>query len=190
MELVTIFVDANAEGLYAIRYNEGEKDEFERLFDDWDDTNFVLSYLMVNEEFLKDDYYADMTIDDLVTKVHAESQEIRIGALSSDGNNILGMFKPLEIGKKQFTALDVLQLGKAVLDDKANYPKPILRIYGVRISEKSFVITGGAIKIVHLMEHHVDTKRELEKMEAVRNWLTENDVNTQDDLNYCYGEEE
>jgi len=43
MNLVAIFVDANNEGLYAVRYNLYDSDEFERNLDNWDDINFVAS---------------------------------------------------------------------------------------------------------------------------------------------------
>ncbi len=40
------------------------------------------------------------------------------------------------------------------------------------------------------METHPDTKEELNKLSEVRKWLSENDITTQDDINYCYGEQE
>lgn len=68
MELVTIFVDENKEGLYAVRYKEDGPDEFERLFCNWTDTNYTMSYLIFNEEHLKDDYFQYYTIDELVDR--------------------------------------------------------------------------------------------------------------------------
>ncbi len=53
MELVRIFVDdATLEGLYAIKYSGEACDEFERLFNLWNDTNYIQEYFVLNKDFL------------------------------------------------------------------------------------------------------------------------------------------
>jgi len=187
MKLVGIFVDENNEGVYAVRFDQSTPDEFERNFDNWDDTNFVMSYFLVNEEYLKDDYFASATIDDLISKVQDEAEKLR-DDFEAAGTNIQDLFKPLQTAQKKFDDATELQLAKSLIVNKWGYPQPILRIYGLRVSEKTFIITGGAIKLCHFMKSHPDTKEELNKLNRVREWLKENDVTTQDDLNYCYGE--
>ena len=41
-----------------------------------------------------------------------------------------------------------------------------LRLYAIRIDENCFVITGGAIKLTHLMKDRPHTQRELDKLDA------------------------
>ena len=187
MELVTIFVNKDTnEGLYAVRYEEGALDEWERIFDNWNNTNFVISYLITNEEALQDDYFQHYTIDDLVTKVHEEADKLIADFVRETNIDMETLFKPLDPKHINFDANDVLQKAKAVIDDNENYPQPILRVYAIRLTEKTFIITGGAIKLTHFMESHHDTRDELQKLEKVRQWLLENGIDTQDDLNYCY----
>ncbi|HLK28957.1 MAG TPA: hypothetical protein VKT28_10255 [Puia sp.] len=203
MELVPIFVDdeGSVEGLFAVRYREGEPDEFERLFEQWDDSNFVLSYFLFNEEFLKDsyfDYYETFGHFDkafnLSEKVEFEATQIyslfiqyRLDGYKTSSGFLQTLFKPLEKEKKQFDE-DSLQESKFKIEDKINNPQPILRLYGLRIEDNTFVITGGAIKLTHWMEHHHDTLEELNKLQKVKEWLLENDVTSQDDIKYSYYE--
>ncbi|MBK8833138.1 MAG: hypothetical protein IPN60_20280 [Saprospiraceae bacterium] len=49
--------------------------------------------------------------------------------------------------------------------------KNYLRLYAIRIDEDCFVITGGAIKLTHLMEDSPHTSKELTKLEKARSFL-------------------
>lgn len=51
-----------------------------------------------------------------------------------------------------------------------------LRIYAIRIDENLFVITGGAIKLVLLMEDHPDTRAEKVKLEQAKDYFKKQDV--------------
>lgn len=192
--LVAIFANGQKpyDGLYAIRHNKQKLDEFARLLKNWNDTHYVMSYFMVNEEYLKDDYFIHDTIDELVSKVRAEINVLTAQlekyseqGYSNAGVNLEYIFKPLK--EKRFD-ISELQGAKAILSKKET-DKPILRIYGIRLDKNTFIITGGAIKLVHFMKNHPDTNHELQKIEEVRNWLRENGITTQDDLIYSYGEE-
>ena len=194
MVLVSIFANEQEpyDGLYAIRYAKQNLDEFARLFKNWNDTHYVMSYFMVNEEFLKDEYFIHDVIDDLVSKVRAEINALAAllekyseEGYTDTGENLEKIFKPLK--EKKFDTSE-LQGAKAVLS-RTETDKPILRIYGLRLNKNTFIITGGAIKLVHFMQSHPDTNHELQKIEEVRNWLRKNGITSQDDLIYCYGEE-
>ncbi len=54
--------------------------------------------------------------------------------------------------------------------------KSYLRIYALKIDTNCYVITGGAIKFILLMEERLHTKQELIKIEKCRNYLKENGV--------------
>lgn len=46
-----------------------------------------------------------------------------------------------------------------------------LRIYAIRLEQGTYLVTGGAIKLTHLMADREHTLNELKKMEMVRNYL-------------------
>ena len=98
------------------------------------------------------------------------------------------------VTKKDKTILNLpkdlfLQESKAKVDNKKYFPKPILRVYALRIETKTFVVNGGAIKISRLMKDHVDTIAELNKMEKVKAFLRNNEIECQDDVLKLYSNE-
>jgi len=182
MELLCIFVDEETgEGLYSILYGREEKDEYERLFDNWADASYVLEYLKQNQKYLAADYFAGADIEDIASKIDKESEELE-NAIENhffDSDKTLQMLF-LPIGKQYLLPLH--QKTKALVNDRRYFPRPVLRIYGIRISDNSFVITGGAIKLVHSMMDHPDTEKELQKLEIARAFLVTNGFNTSKDL--------
>ncbi len=187
MELMPIFVNGvTGEGLYAVVYDKQTINEFERLFDLWDDTEYITHYLTENENYLKSTYFKGADIDDLVTQILKEAEELEYliqGYVSEgfeEGSKKLQMlFKPLH--NKEFK-LPLFQKTKAKIDNRRYFPKPILRLYGLRISENTFVVTGGVIKLTKNMEDHPDTEHELQKMIQVKEFLRQNDFNSEEDL--------
>ena len=57
-----------------------------------------------------------------------------------------------------------------------------LRLYAIKLDDGIFLITGGAIKLTHLMQERQHTLIELRRMEMVRNYLIENGVIDSDGL--------
>lgn len=183
MELKPIFVDGEtSEGLYAIQYPENDEHEFERLFDLWNDAEYVHNYCLDNQEYLADEHFEGSSIDSIEIKIVGEAikLETSLEDLTAEGSDLQAMFKPLSIKESEIL---VLQQSKA----KANKThKPILRIYGIRLNERTFVVTGGAIKLTRYMKDHPDTQRELDKLKMVKTFLSEVGINTEEDLIYYY----
>lgn len=192
MILVPIFVDElTSEGLYAVRFPEEELDEFERLFDRWADTQEVLQYCVANAAFLKAEHFNGQSIDQTVTRVHEEAAELEY--LLEDfsekgfkgGDNLQMLFRPLH--NRQYE-LPEHQETKAKVQNRQAFPKPILRLYGIRLGKNTIVITGGAIKLTRTMDEHPDTVRELEKLAEVKAFLKKNGLGNDGDLNDYYYE--
>ena len=57
-----------------------------------------------------------------------------------------------------------------------------LRIYAIKLDEGTYLVTGGAIKLTHLMAEREHTLNELRKMEMVRNYLLDNGVRDADGI--------
>ena len=51
-----------------------------------------------------------------------------------------------------------------------------LRIYAIKLDSGIYLVTGGAIKLTHLMEERSHTLEQLTRMETVRNYLIENSI--------------
>jgi hypothetical protein len=182
MYLNPIFVDEESgEGLYAMVHEGESQDEYERLFDLWDDAEYIFDYLLSNEEYIKTDYFQGAEPEDIAQKISKEAEELEIlieEHFFDPAKTLQMLFVP--IGKQ--TYIPRYQETKAFVNDRRYFPKPILRIYAIRISENTFVISGGAIKLVHAMSDHADTKKELEKLLITKAFLSSNGFNTFEDF--------
>ena len=56
---------------------------------------------------------------------------------------------------------------------KSKTSKQWLRLYAIRISRQCYIITGSAIKLVKLMNEREHLKKELHKLERVKQYLIE-----------------
>lgn len=159
MEIVCIF----AERLFAFRYPEEEDNEYDRLLNLWNDVEYVYNFLKENrEDFPKDkDIWQ---VADHITEDVEKLDEILIN-IEKEDKTLSCFFRPLH---NLETGARILSLQKG----RQSY----LRIYAVKIDEDIFVITGGAIKLHHLMEEREHTKVELQKLHDAQAYLRENGV--------------
>lgn len=192
MKIVPIFVDnKSCEGLYSIQYQGQKVDEFERLLDTWNDADYLFEYLKTNLKYLQVPYFEGITIEDARVKIQEEAFELEHllreyckRKFDKSAKNLQMLFLPLDgreyrILPKQANKLRVTS---------SNFRKPLLRIYAIRISVTTFVITGGAIKLSHRMKDHEDTRIELQKLQQVKSFLNANQINSVDDIIYYYEE--
>lgn len=162
MNIIHIFADK----LYAIRFAHESEDEWNKLNKQWTDLIWLedffeanktdLSGLTVEEAVIQTMNEADLLFDTILSKVNEK------GWLNSVFKNLHNQeYKTVVLSKKKA---------------KRNW----LRIYAIKIDADVFLITGGAIKLTHLMQDRVHTKVELIKLEQAKNYLKENDVFDED----------
>lgn len=190
MELVPIFVGTNPElegGLYAVRYEPGRPDEFERLFDCWNDTEYLEAFCQEHLEDLPGGFFREISVEEAVMDIWEEAADLKEMLLelteagfAGDGENLQNIFKPLNNNEY---VLVPLQKSKASLKTR-HRPAPRLRVYAIRLAPNLYIITGGAIKLTATMSSRQHLMAELAKIARVRQWLIENGIACSDDLNY------
>jgi hypothetical protein len=158
MKIVAIF----AEKLYAFQYDGEAEDEYFRLMDLWTDNAYLRQYAKDNNiadvrSFVEEIVASTEYIDDLLIKMNKSNQALEL------------FFKPL----------NDLETGTRVLSLQKGR-RYSLRIYAIKIDKNLFVVTGGAIKLVHKMSEHNDTKREKNKLETAKAYLKRNGVSDND----------
>lgn len=184
MKIVPIFVDENTgEGLYSFLYDGNSVPEYDRIMNNWSDTEYLTGYFLKNLEFLKEPYFDGQSLDNLISLISTEVLEIddMLQDYSEMGFNqsnvtLQQIFRPLY---DEDYRLMVYQRAKTSID-KGKYR--LLRIYAVRMGPNAYVITGGAIKLTKKMQDHPETKNELEKLESARKYLITHDFLTEEDL--------
>lgn len=163
MKIVPIF----GEHLKAIKYPEEEKDEFARLFELWQDSEYLEDFFEAHETDLASGFWGDIGVIEatLETYDYAEQLEekLLLYAQQSKEELLQGLdqiFKPLHDSQTQVRHLN-----------KSKAKRKWLRIYALRIDTNVYIITGGAIKLTRTMQERAHTGQELIKLEEVRKFL-------------------
>ncbi len=175
MEFKCIFEELEKRELWAVCYPENKKGKrkvhvFEHLFTLWKDTQYLRDYFLKYQDYLKTDYCNHMTISEAIDKVLDERNSF-IRQLYAMENNELGQgtlkdaFKPLHRGIYQLQSKNQKQKRAAT-----KMKDPLLRIYAIELSDGSYVVTGGVIKLTEQgMGDEFD--KEMERINRVEQYL-------------------
>lgn len=162
MEIVRIFDNH----LFSFKFENENLNEYERLFDNWNDIEFLENFFDENKEDLNCDFCHYITIEQAILKTRKEAQTLisRLSKLSNQKNQILpgldSIFQPLK--NTQTSILDL---------NKSKVKQEWLRLYALKIEHNAYIITGGAIKLTLQMEVREHTNKELSKLETCRRFL-------------------
>lgn len=147
--------------LYAFQYEGEEDNEYDRLMDLWTDPVYL-------RDFLQGNLASGESVNEVIMAIRDDSESLddAIAAAAADRNQKMEtFFKPLHNEEYHVRSLS-----------KQKARKNYLRLYAIRIDEDCFVITGGAIKLTHLMEDSPHTSKELTKLEKARSFLREQGI--------------
>ncbi|GAA3936481.1 hypothetical protein GO495_13930 [Chitinophaga oryziterrae] len=179
MELITIFENDSSNRLLAVRYDGNECDEFDRLFEEWNDVEYLYNFLELNKEDLNDAFLRDISIEEAAAELLSEADLMEEQLYHRFENGELNnLFVPLRNGDYIFE----LQESKGKVKTRL-ISRPKIRIYAIRIATNVFIITGGAIKLTQTMQDRAHTQLELKKLKQVKTWLKENGIEFPEDLN-------
>lgn len=166
MKLVPIFDDPKPT-LYAVQY-EGNTDEFHRLFELWQDPEYLRSFFKEHQKDLEQGFYKSSVKDAVRTSLEeAQLLEDRILDCCEEGHydvakSLQSFFKALNNDDYSLYSLQ-----------KTKARQRWLRLYAVRIAPNLYVISGGAIKLTKLMDDREHTKTEKDKLEQTVEFLKE-----------------
>jgi hypothetical protein len=152
--------------LYSVRYEGEQTHELSRLFDLWNEIEFLKHFFLTNQDDLEQ-FWGDLRIEEAVgaTMLDArclENELLRLARIEGilDLENLSVLFKPLI---KNPGRSSVLEKCKARGRKRDSW----LRIYAVRLNVNEFIISGGAIKLTRTMNDRPHLLEELEKLEQV-----------------------
>lgn len=160
MKIVAIF-DTR---LFSFRFKNEKENELKRLLTVWNDPQYLIKFLTEHQQ----DAPKESNILQLANQ------------LSEDANTIDDYFHDLAINPKGNFELFFKQLDNneyQIKDlSKRKGRKNYLRLYAIKIDTNCFVITGGAIKFTHKMQDRKHTQKELQKLDACRQFLKQDGV--------------
>ena len=169
IKIVHIF----AHRLFAFHYEGEEANELERLFDQWQDIEYLFEFFEEHAGDLLNGFFDPISVEDAVTETRAEAKllEEQLMSLcdSDDGSSLESIFKLLD--NRHYRVIQ-LEKHKAYGSRRRSW----LRLYAIRIEKDTYIITGGAIKLTHTMNERHHTKKELDKLSRCRDWLIDNQL--------------
>lgn len=160
MKIINTFVPR----LTAFKFQS--KDELERNLDLWTNEKYLYAYFEKNKSDLA--YFKVKTIKEAVLKTIKQTrllQEKLYEYIVDETKNLDELFLNLDDNEYHETVLS-----------KQKSKQHWLRLYALKIEPNHYVITGGAIKLVHKMEQSEFTIKEKQTIEKCRNYLLDNGV--------------
>lgn len=163
MKIVPIF----GKNLFAIKHTGEEKDEFSKLFELWQDPEYLEDFFENNKDDLGNGFWGSISIEKAIFETFEYAKEFEetlldLSKKSSSGqiDGLKTIFKPLHDTQYQTT-----------LFKKSKAKQTWLRLYALRIEDDVYIVTGGAIKLTLKMQDRKHTDLELKKIEKCRRFL-------------------
>ncbi|MEI7502685.1 MAG: hypothetical protein WCJ61_05330 [Paludibacter sp.] len=180
MKIVAIFaVENNA--LYSVQYDDKDTDELSHFMNSWNDLGYLQTYFKENEKYLTSGFFGNLSVDDAIEITLNDAErlenllyETAIEGKSDSTKTLQTIFKPLFNNETNIPSLQKTKL-------KGVKRNSWLRIYAIRIAANTFVISGGGIKLTHLMQENKLLTLELQKLEITKNYLREIGILDEDD---------
>ena len=167
------FEDITGDGrLWAVWY-DGDSDNILSLtFNRWNDIGWLIEFFTDNKDDLAD-YFRITNLNQAVYDTLYDAGELECLILDINPDTDLNtVFRPLDNSR---TSEMVLGREKAK-GNRVSRHSSWLRLYAIKFSSGSFLITGGAIKLTRTMREREHTLHELYRMEEVRNFLLDRGV--------------
>jgi hypothetical protein len=175
MGIVPIFADVDVpKGLFAICLNPYETpiiNEYHSFMEWVFDRHSIRTFFKEREHLLKNNPYYPNTVNEAAKRTFEEVSLLKQNLEFAKNNSIEDLCNFLQ---ENFKALDnqssfeeELQPSKTQGPDKDCW----IRIYGVRVNPEMFIVTGGAIKLVHRIKDDKNLIDERSKLLRVRDYL-------------------
>ena len=169
--------------LWAVKEPDKEYDELTSLFEKWNNADFLFDFFRDNVKDLRNNFHIEK-ISEAIQDTFEDADELEELILKFPYTENLdnSMFKPLDISDARCVELTRRKARNWNRGKHASW----LRIYAIRLEVNVYVITGGAIKLTHLMRDKEHAAMELDKLNKCKAYLKANGVFDKDsfvDLN-------
>ena len=168
MEIVSIF----GKNLFAIKFTGETKDEFSRLFELWQDAEYLEEFFETHKSDLENGFWDTTSVEDAIIETFEYAREFESALLElSEKSNA----EQIESMEDIFSPLHNSQYHILTLN-KSKAKQTWLRLYALRVDSDVFIITGGAIKLTQKMQDRKHTAIELRKIESCRRFLLDQGI--------------
>lgn len=171
MKIVDIFAVVN-ESLFTVQYEGEENHEFKRLFVQWNDIEYLRSFLYEHSKDLETDFWGDISVRQAVLNIRRDATNLEGKLIELAKEGLTNRYGTLSLLLKP---LDERSTGQGDFENYKSYgiAKPsMIRLYAIRLDNNRFVISGGAIKLCKGMERD-HLQYELMKLQVTHDFCRE-----------------
>lgn len=180
MEIFAIFPPY----IYSIKYDNEEDNEFDRLFDEWNDITSVLNFLTQHKDMLKASVWKKVSEPELATKQVLDEAEA-LELLFEELNNHTSKGKEPDYDS-HFHYLDgkyKFELEYEPMKSYGGSSPSLLRMYAIKMDRNTYLITGGGIKLGATIQESPGLQDHvIQNIDKVRTWLKENGIMDAEDM--------
>lgn len=167
-----------AEKLYAVHYSDDNVNIFRKIMEQWTDTEFLYNFLEQQNKDVEPD-----EIPELIMQITEDAHQIDIlltKLAKSEKEKINEFFLPLSPSEYKLTDLS---------KQKGRLRRSFTRVYGIKIEDNCYIITGGALKFTRTMQEREHTKKELDNLNKVRDYLISENIVDKEGFYELYNEQ-
>ena len=159
MKFMPIFTEPEYCDLWSTCYPEHEineeiKDIYSILMDDkWADDKYLLEFIKQNEECLNDNYWTGVEMFEIINNIKIEmasfDEELYLADQNKQMNNSRSLDKIFLKLHQNIYSLNTFN--ETYRKARPNLNRSIIRLYGIELSDKTIIITGGTLKLKQKM---------------------------------------
>lgn len=157
--------------LWSIQLEGSENDEFDDLFENWQDPLYLEEFFNENEKDLNSGFFGKCSVSNAVlrTRQEAKSLEQKMRQLATSSTHSLDeLFRPLH----EPPSPNKPESSKA----KGDWPKSWLRIYAIKVQDGVYLVTGGCIKLTRAMQDRPHSALHIKRLEKCIEFLKEEGI--------------
>ena len=159
MKFMPIFTEPEYCDLWSTCYpvheiNEEIKDIYSILMDDkWSDDKYLLEFIKQNEECLNENYWTGVDMFEIINNIKIEmasfDEELYLADQNKQMNNSRSLDKIFLKLHQNIYSLNTFN--ETYRKARPNLSRSIIRLYGIELSDKTIIITGGTLKLKQKM---------------------------------------
>lgn len=170
--------------IYSVRYDGEDDNEYDRLFNEWNDMEYVTTFMETHQQYLSSPVWSQTpTPEDASRQVYEEAEIMESNFEELAENSANG-------SKPDFDSLFRFFNGKyqyelEIPPMKSYGPKrpSLLRIYAIKLQQNRYLITGGGIKLADTIQNSPGLQDHvLQNIDKVRDFLFTNGISDSEDI--------
>lgn len=181
MEIVQIYKEPY---IFSIKYDDEDENEFDRLFDQWNDMGYVAQFFDLYQDYLKTPFWQNaLQPEEAARQVIQEAADLEDLFDELYQNTLNGEEADFD---SHFCFLDgkyKCEFDRPPMKSYGTRRPSFLRIYAIKMQDNTYLITGGGIKLAEKIQDSPELKDHvLSNIDKVRKFLIENGIMDSDDL--------